>query len=113
LITIVLTAVVAGTYALALSRLSQRLCFGTSYASFWKTTCNLLSYLFWGIGFSQLIYIIPLVLWLRKRRQFERMKGVIIAAALIGLFCGGCFVAVFPGFSRACHQLSQMTEAAR
>lgn len=64
-----------------------------------KAINNILTYLFWGIGFSQLIHIVPIVLWLKKKRRFARMKGVIIGAALTALLCGGCFIVVFPGFS--------------
>ncbi len=45
-----------------------------------------------GIGLVQLIYVIPVIVWLRRRRQFAFMKGVIIGAVLTALANGGCFL---------------------
>jgi hypothetical protein len=43
-------------------------------------------------GISQLVYVIPLALWLRKKRRFELMKGVLIGAVMTALLNGGCFL---------------------
>lgn len=40
----------------------------------------------------QLIYVLPLVFRLRKRREIGMMKGVIIGAILTGLVSSTCFV---------------------
>lgn len=45
-----------------------------------------------GIGLVQLIYVVPIALWLSRRRQFALMKGVIIGAVLTALANGGCFL---------------------
>jgi hypothetical protein len=45
-----------------------------------------------GIGLVQLIYVIPAIVLLRRRRQFALRKGVIIGAVLTALFNGGCFL---------------------
>ncbi len=47
-----------------------------------------------AIGLTQLIYVIPLCLWLRKRRQYDTMKGVIIGAVITALLNGSCFLYV-------------------
>jgi hypothetical protein len=44
------------------------------------------------IGITQLIYVVPLCLWLRRRRQFETAKGVIIGAVITFLLNGSCFL---------------------
>ncbi|KAB8316572.1 hypothetical protein SD81_025690 [Tolypothrix campylonemoides VB511288] len=45
-------------------------------------------------GFSfflwQLLYVIPVTLWLKRRRQYDLMKGVIIGAVITALLNGGC-----------------------
>lgn len=57
-----------------------------------KTIYNTLTLLFWGIGFSQIIHILPIALWLKRRRETETLKGLIIGAAIVCFLCGGCFV---------------------
>ncbi len=51
-------------------------------------------YLFYGIGLSQLVYIIPIAIRFYRRRQWGRMKGVIIGAVITALLNGGCFLAI-------------------
>jgi hypothetical protein len=53
-------------------------------------------YLLVGIGFSQLLHIVPLSIWLRRRRQFGKLKGIIIGAAITFLICGSCFILFLP-----------------
>jgi threonine/homoserine/homoserine lactone efflux protein len=60
---------------------------------------TLFLFLAFGIGLSQLIYIIPIVVRYRRRRQWGRMKGVIIGAVFTALLSGGCFL-VFSGTLR-------------
>ncbi len=43
-------------------------------------------------GLTQLIYVIPLVLWLKKRERWGLMKGVIIGAVITALLNGGCWL---------------------
>ncbi|NEO88899.1 MAG: hypothetical protein F6K56_00890 [Moorea sp. SIO3G5] len=45
-----------------------------------------------GIGISQLIYVIPLIIRLKQQQRFEVMKGVIIGAVLTALLNGGCWL---------------------
>jgi hypothetical protein len=47
-----------------------------------------------GIGLSQLIYIVPIAIRFSKRRQWGRMKGVIIGAVATALLNGGCFLMI-------------------
>jgi hypothetical protein len=65
----------------------------------WSASSNMpwgnifiLAYLPFAIGLTQLIYVIPLCLWLRRRRQLDMMKGVIIAATITVLLNGSCFL---------------------
>ena len=51
-----------------------------------------LVYASFGIGITQLIYVIPLCLWLRQRERFDTIKGVIIGAVITMLLNGGCFL---------------------
>jgi hypothetical protein len=45
-----------------------------------------------GVGIAQLLYVIPLVIWFRQRRQWGLMKGVIIGAVITALLNGGCWL---------------------
>ncbi|MEM8810120.1 MAG: hypothetical protein AAGF01_29220 [Cyanobacteria bacterium P01_G01_bin.38] len=50
---------------------------------------------FWGLmatGISQLIYIVPIVLWLWENRRFGWMKGLIVGAVITALLNGGCWL---------------------
>ncbi|HEY9645872.1 MAG TPA: hypothetical protein V6C88_05860 [Chroococcidiopsis sp.] len=46
-----------------------------------------------GFLFWQLLYVIPLILWLRRRGKTGMIKGVIIVAVLTALLNGACFLA--------------------
>lgn len=46
-------------------------------------------------GLTQLIYVIPIVFWLKRRQRWGLMKGVIIGAILTALLNGGCFLWFF------------------
>ncbi len=45
-----------------------------------------------GIGISQLIYVIPVVFWARSQEKWGLMKGVIIGAVITALLNGGCWI---------------------
>jgi hypothetical protein len=45
-----------------------------------------------GIGISQLLYVIPLIIRLKQRQEWGLMKGVIIGAVLTALLNGGCWL---------------------
>ena len=66
------------------------------FPELWRIMQNAFVYLMLGIGFSQVLHIIPIALWLRRRGRIERMKGLLIGAALTALVCGGCFILAFP-----------------
>ncbi|NEO37044.1 MAG: hypothetical protein F6J90_12285 [Moorea sp. SIOASIH] len=51
-----------------------------------------------GIGISQLIYVIPLIIRLRQQQRWEVMKGVIIGAVLTALLNGGCWLFILSQF---------------
>ncbi|MGB3787186.1 MAG: hypothetical protein WA949_04185 [Phormidesmis sp.] len=53
---------------------------------------NTLLFAIIGLGLSQLLYVIPLSLWLYRQRKFEALKGVAIAAVVTALLCGGCYL---------------------
>jgi len=50
-----------------------------------------------GLLFWQLLYVIPLTLWLKNQRKFGMMKGVIIGAVLTALLNGACFLGITTG----------------
>lgn len=43
------------------------------------------------IGVTQLLYGVPLCMWLAHRRRFETMKGVAVGMLLTALLNGGCY----------------------
>jgi hypothetical protein len=45
-----------------------------------------------GISIFQLVYLIPLMFWLRRRQQFALRKGVIIGAVITALANGACYL---------------------
>lgn len=45
-----------------------------------------------GIGISQLIYVIPVIFWARSKQKWGLMKGVIIGAVITALLNGGCWI---------------------
>lgn len=51
-------------------------------------------YIYAGMGFSliQLIYVIPVVLKLKRQQRWGMMKGVIIGAVITALLSGGCWL---------------------
>jgi hypothetical protein len=51
-----------------------------------------------SIGLSQLIYITPLVIILKKQRQRYWMQGTIIGACITALINGGCWAMFSPVF---------------
>ncbi len=50
-----------------------------------------LAYWIFGIGLSQLFYVVPLIFWFARQRRFGVVKGIIIAALLTMLLNGACF----------------------
>ena len=59
---------------------------------------DLLFFAFFGIGLTQLIYVVPLCLWLQQRNRTDTFKGVLIAAAVTLLLNGGCFIWFWTSF---------------
>lgn len=47
---------------------------------------------FFGIGITQLLYVIPLILWTKRKGRFDTMKGVIVGAVITLLLNGSCFL---------------------
>ncbi|MBE9207208.1 hypothetical protein IQ244_11865 [Nostoc sp. LEGE 06077] len=47
-----------------------------------------------GVGFLfwQLLYVIPLCIFLQRKRQIAMRNGVVIGAAITALLNGGCFL---------------------
>ena len=44
------------------------------------------------IGISQWLYVIPMLIWLRRRQKRDVFIGVLIGALLTMLLNGGCFL---------------------
>lgn len=49
-------------------------------------------YAFLGVGIFQLFYVVPMVIVLARRQQWDLMKGVILGATLTALLNGGCWL---------------------
>jgi hypothetical protein len=58
---------------------------GYSFASVWIV--GGMGFLFW-----QLLYVLPLINWLKRRGKIGMMKGVIIGAVITALLNGSCAV---------------------
>lgn len=56
---------------------------------------SLVSYGILGIGLSQFLYIVPIVISLKRKQKWGEMKGVIIGVILTALISGGCFLLLF------------------
>lgn len=52
----------------------------------------ILFYFVFGIGLSQLLYGIPLVVQLKRQEKWGQMKGVIIGMVVTALLNGGCWL---------------------
>lgn len=52
-------------------------------------------YFFGCLGIAQLIYVIPAIFILRRRRSFTLVKGVIIGAVVTALLNGGCWLLIY------------------
>lgn len=63
---------------------------GGGYAFIYPWVIGAAGFLFW-----QLLYVIPLVITLRRRGRIAMSKGVMIAAVLTALVNGACFVSMF------------------
>ena len=50
---------------------------------------------FGGLGIVQLIYVIPAIIFLRRRREFALLKGLIIGAVVTALLNGGCWLLMY------------------
>lgn len=53
----------------------------------------------WAVGaagffFWQLLYVLPLTIWLKRRGKISMMKGVIIGAVIAALVNGACYLSV-------------------
>ena len=64
--------------------------FGAIYGGY----ASLMPLIFGIAGFFlwQLIYVIPLIIWLRRRRNMGMMKGIIAGAVVTALINGSCFL---------------------
>ncbi|BAY07645.1 hypothetical protein [Calothrix sp. NIES-2098] len=49
----------------------------------------------WGFFLWQMLYVIPLCIWLRRQQRLAMMKGVIIGAVITALLNGTCFLLLF------------------
>ncbi|MEP0770716.1 hypothetical protein NDA06_15680 [Trichocoleus sp. ST-U1] len=55
---------------------------------------QILAILIFSIGLSQLLYVVPIIFWLRRQQRWGLMKGVIIGAVLTALLNGGCWLLI-------------------
>jgi hypothetical protein len=55
---------------------------------------TLFDLLFFWMGIAQFVYLIPVMQVFRRRRRFEIVKGIAIAAILTILVNGACFLRI-------------------
>jgi hypothetical protein len=48
-----------------------------------------------SIGLTQLLYVIPLVFYLKWKRRYNWMKGIMIGACLTAFINGSCWLVLF------------------
>ncbi|MGK7903628.1 MAG: hypothetical protein AB4352_19925 [Hormoscilla sp.] len=51
-----------------------------------------------GISISQLLYAIPICLWLKYQEKIALLKGAIVGAVITALLNGGCWLIAFDIF---------------
>ncbi len=57
-----------------------------------------LLFAFLGIGLAQAIYVVPVIVLLRRRQRWGLMKGVIVGAVITALLNGGCWLLIGSAF---------------
>ncbi|MBW4667753.1 MAG: hypothetical protein KME60_10015 [Cyanomargarita calcarea GSE-NOS-MK-12-04C] len=62
--------------------------------SSYNLSLSIIVYGIYGFSLWQLIYVIPLSLWLKNKGKISVMKGVITAAIITFLVYVGCFLLV-------------------
>jgi RsiW-degrading membrane proteinase PrsW (M82 family) len=65
-----------------------------SLGSIYSQIGYLTLYAFLGVGISQILYIVPVVIFLVYRQQLEITKGVILGAVITALANAGCWLIV-------------------
>ncbi len=60
-----------------------------SYAILGVWLIGAMGFLFW-----QLLYVLPLTIWLKRRGKIGMMKGVIIGAVITALLNGACYLVI-------------------
>lgn len=58
-------------------------------------TDGLALFAFFGIGLAQLVFVIPLIIWARMRKESATVKGVVIAASIVFMLNAACFGVLF------------------
>ena len=69
----------------------------TTESLVWRVTWLMISLL----GLTQAIYVVPLCIWLRRKRRLATLKGILLAAVLTLLVNGSCFL--LPGMTYFLH----------
>ena len=52
-----------------------------------------------AIGISQLLYVVPLCIWLKRKNRTSMMKGAIVGAVITALLNGGCWIILLNMFN--------------
>lgn len=53
-----------------------------------------------AIGLAQLAYILPICIYLMRKRKWNWIKGIIIGACITALLNGGCWLLIAPTMIR-------------
>ena len=79
--------VLAGMFIFVLGFIIGSIFGGYSIIGVWVVGAG--GFLFW-----QLLYVLPLTIWLKRRGKIGMMQGVIIGAVITALVNGACYLAI-------------------
>lgn len=83
---------VLGIIGSILNAISMAINVPSVYSSVSSTLFLIGLFAVFGVGIFQLLYIIPVVLVLKRRQQWALMKGMIIGAVITALLNGSCYL---------------------
>jgi hypothetical protein len=94
-----LAAIAIGTIAsVILSSVATGLPSGSLLSGILQNLMAGLLFAFLGIGLAQAMYVVPVIVVLRRRQQWGLMKGVILGAVITALLNGGCWLLIGSAF---------------
>jgi hypothetical protein len=62
------------------------------FALFFKTLLNYVDFVFLGFGLIQIVYMLPLILLLKRKRQVDLLKGVVYTVKTTAFLTSPCWI---------------------